>query len=531
MFRAESVGEALSIVLERFPKLPKVSFYDLTCELDKNALRRVRPIMRAHGVRCILDRPHSITHSCSPVYMPDESLGSTAGVATQAAEVSHSIAAANRTSLAYMAPATYMVHKMVHVAMMNIRKIHRVCQTNSAGENEHVPLAPFFHSRRSRVCTGWSVCACQAGVADFGRRDSEGTFMSKLAARGDDVDEADEDGNLLPEEVLDGAVTCSDDDGAASDDDVHPPPGVEPGVGPEPVIACDEDTGAECEVGSPLSPGLMMPLSTEPLSPHDAALVESLTAARPRASAVRGENKARTVLSVQEFITVREERCLNDEILNSFVALVNHRSNVATRVASVGVDVSGEAPPVGTPPTQLRALMFGTFILSRLLERRGTYDYDGPRNWGRKSNLCPDAVDIIIVPTNEHGDHWVLVVIDVQARNFLFYDRLFGSKGERYIPALRGWLDDELSTRLSPEVASEWDVHSWPAVVDGDLPRQQDHVSCGVFVLAVSDCLAVGVHPCCTQSDIPVLRNRSALALYKDYLTGAARSEPLLGGG
>jgi len=48
LFRAESVGEALSIVLERFPRLPKVIFYDVACKLDKNALRRVRPILRAH---------------------------------------------------------------------------------------------------------------------------------------------------------------------------------------------------------------------------------------------------------------------------------------------------------------------------------------------------------------------------------------------------------------------------------------------------------------------------------------------------
>jgi len=63
LFRAESVGEALSIVLERFSKLPKTIFYDVACRLDKNAMRRVRQLMRARGVRCILDRPHSITHS------------------------------------------------------------------------------------------------------------------------------------------------------------------------------------------------------------------------------------------------------------------------------------------------------------------------------------------------------------------------------------------------------------------------------------------------------------------------------------
>jgi len=107
LFNAESVGEALSIVLERIPRLPKAIFYDVACKLDKNAMRRVRVIMRDHHVRCVLDRPHSITHGCSPTYMPDEILGTTAGVATQAAEVSHSIAVVNRTSLAYMSPPSY----------------------------------------------------------------------------------------------------------------------------------------------------------------------------------------------------------------------------------------------------------------------------------------------------------------------------------------------------------------------------------------------------------------------------------------
>lgn len=69
--RAESVGEARSIVLKRFPRLSNVILYDVACKLDKNALRRVRPILRARGVRCILNRPHSITHTCSPVYTPD----------------------------------------------------------------------------------------------------------------------------------------------------------------------------------------------------------------------------------------------------------------------------------------------------------------------------------------------------------------------------------------------------------------------------------------------------------------------------
>lgn len=162
LFRAESVGEALSIVLERFPVLPKVIFYDVARKIDEKAMRRVRPILRKQGVWCILDRPHSITHSCSPVYMPDQSLGTTAGVATQAAEVSHSISVGNRTSLAYMAPSTYMTHRLIQVAFMNIRKLSRMDAVNPRGENDHVALSRFFHARLSRVCQLGPECSCGA---------------------------------------------------------------------------------------------------------------------------------------------------------------------------------------------------------------------------------------------------------------------------------------------------------------------------------------------------------------------------------
>jgi len=169
LFRAGSAGEALSIVLERFSKLPKAIFYDEACKLDKNAMRRVRQLMRADGVRCILDRPHAIKHSCSPIYMPDECLGTTAGVATQAAEVSHSIAVVNRTSLAYNSPATYMYHRMVQVAFVNVRKLFRLQESNGSGENDHVPLAPFFHEKIAHQCERVAHCTCTSAVGDGGK--------------------------------------------------------------------------------------------------------------------------------------------------------------------------------------------------------------------------------------------------------------------------------------------------------------------------------------------------------------------------
>jgi len=180
LFRSESVREALSIILERFPILPEVSFYEVACRLDKNALRRGRPILREHKARCILDRPHSTTRTCSPIYMPDENLGSTAGVATQAAEVSHSIAVANRTSSAFLPPQTYMVHKMVQVAMMNIRKLQRLASSNTTGENADIPLAPFFHGQLARGCQSGSSCACQYSIVETDVRQTETELRAQI---------------------------------------------------------------------------------------------------------------------------------------------------------------------------------------------------------------------------------------------------------------------------------------------------------------------------------------------------------------
>jgi len=169
---AESVGDALSIVLERFSKLPKAIIYDVVCKLDKNAMRRVRKLMRAQGVRCILDRPHSITHSCSLNYMPDECLGTTAGVATQAAEVSHSIAVVNRTSPAYMSPSTYMYHRTVQMAFIKLRKLYRLHAGSGAGENDHLTLAPFFHAKIMHKCERVTVCTCASAACTDGGQDA-----------------------------------------------------------------------------------------------------------------------------------------------------------------------------------------------------------------------------------------------------------------------------------------------------------------------------------------------------------------------
>lgn len=59
MFQAESVANALSLILERFPALPKVVFHDVACKIYRNGMQRVRSILSRHGVRFCIDRAHA----------------------------------------------------------------------------------------------------------------------------------------------------------------------------------------------------------------------------------------------------------------------------------------------------------------------------------------------------------------------------------------------------------------------------------------------------------------------------------------
>lgn len=154
MFDAESVSEALSVILERFPTLPKVVFYDVGCKLDRNALRRVRTILRRHKVKIVLDRVHAKGHTCSPVYFPNESLGRTNGVATQAAESQHSISVKFRSHLAYMSPESFMAHGIVQLSMINLTAAYKLEHPEAKEENEDVNIAKYFHIMWPKAAVG-----------------------------------------------------------------------------------------------------------------------------------------------------------------------------------------------------------------------------------------------------------------------------------------------------------------------------------------------------------------------------------------
>jgi len=560
LFQAESVGEALSILLERFPKLPRAVFYDVACKIDKNAMRRVRLIFREQGVRCILDRPHSITHSCSPLYMPDECLGTTAGVATQAAEVSHSISVVNRTSLAYMAPKTYMSHRMVQVAFMNLRKLSRMHSVNGAGENDHVPLAPFFHAKVSHQCERVAVCTCSS-AADGGGKQAEEALEQEQAPQamvgcvrsspsipmlvGGDSTGGDpsggDDAEAEPSDAHDNSGAHQPEDRGAQDDQLDDggldelfgvvPVANQPlrGAGMHEVDGHGDarERAAEAPRRSKIEQLLVnhaawacgrpqsnyTPMDTRPLSSAQGRLLVALSQLQSFV-ALRPTNRANINLVAADLQRLIGAGWLDDELMNSFVALINHRDRQAADVMEEDARSPTEAPT----PRRRRTRMFNTFFFSRLSATVDGYDYKGVSRWGMKLGLQLDAVDNILIPINLMRSHWVLVNVNVKERVLQFYDSLSVKDTSGVVPIVRRWLHDEVRTRLGEDAAAEWAVDTWQVLEDAGLPAQEDSGSCGVFVLAAADCFSLGCPLSFSQREMGLLRGRVALALFFDDL-------------
>jgi len=159
MFEAESVPDALFVILERFPKLPGVVDYDVTCKMDRNGMRRVRTILSDHGVRFCSDRAHAKGHMCSCMYFPYGSLAVTYGVSTQAAEVQHSLSVKLRGHLAYMSPAAFMAHRITHLVMMNLTASYTIHHPNAKLENEGMRLNSYHYEFHRAKCLR-SSCTC-----------------------------------------------------------------------------------------------------------------------------------------------------------------------------------------------------------------------------------------------------------------------------------------------------------------------------------------------------------------------------------
>lgn len=248
--------------------------------------------------------------------------------------------------------------------------------------------------------------------------------------------------------------------------------------------------------------------------------VASLTSKVPRQMVLAKVEEANIELKGEDFGGLRGSRWLNDEIMNSFVALINARNRDEVRNKMTDVDSSDYESEVCSSLSgrsffsrkRPRTHVFNTFFFARLSQNQ--YDYQGVRRWMSRAGLSINELDLILIPINLKNFHWILVAIDLRGREFLYLDSTFGDDSSNAVPTLKKWLYDEVKDKQGIDQAERMQIDSWRVTTNpGFLPRQKDGGSCGIFTLYMADYLERARLPNFTQKDIRNLRRRTVLFL------------------
>ncbi|EKX42315.1 hypothetical protein GUITHDRAFT_153582 [Guillardia theta CCMP2712] len=176
-------------------------------------------------------------------------------------------------------------------------------------------------------------------------------------------------------------------------------------------------------------------------------------------------------------ITAKELKCLldnswlNDEIINSYMALLRLRSKIHEGLNDTSFP---------------RCEFFSSFFYAILRNAKGGYSYKNVERWGRRKNFL--ECDHILFPINVSNMHWCLAVVSPRDLKIEYYDSM-GGENKTCVDLLERYMQDEGAYRKIEHFQSSWNkFFRGPP----DVPEQKDGSGCGVFACAFADCISAG---------------------------------------
>jgi len=169
--RAESPAHVLGSLVQRFPLLPSVIYFDTACQMASNALRRMPWLINFCDTASSTDRAHRAKrqHGCSPKFDADAYPSRSVRHRTSCAESRHSINKAFKTHLVHLRQDHFIVQMRLLGAFVNLRvKMRR----ELGRETNHRLICSFFFSHVQQYCDRRS-CACTHGRRQAAEADAE----------------------------------------------------------------------------------------------------------------------------------------------------------------------------------------------------------------------------------------------------------------------------------------------------------------------------------------------------------------------
>ena len=173
--QAERPAHALATLVQRFPLLPNVVFFDTECQLARNAQRRLPWLLNTSRCHSFVDRLHNFgdQHKCSCVFDANKYPSLCRQHRSVCAESRHSLNKAFKTRLTHLRQDHFIVQMRILAAVINLRVMMR----DALGkETNHRLMSMFFHTRVFNHCER-TACLCdnwmmQAAAADAEKSDA-----------------------------------------------------------------------------------------------------------------------------------------------------------------------------------------------------------------------------------------------------------------------------------------------------------------------------------------------------------------------
>ena len=187
---------------------------------------------------------------------------------------------------------------------------------------------------------------------------------------------------------------------------------------------------------------------------------------------VRGEKReSNAVASLRD-----EHGWLTDEVINGCMGLMNNRQ---------------EAPSIFDSEPTPRCIFTDSYFNKLMIRDDGTCDL-------RKSRFMNFAeADLLIVPINCSGAHWVLMVGFLRQKQIIVYNS-HRHGFTHYQEQLETYLNAVGKARGLEFLQGPWEKDN---IIPPAIPFQPDGWNCGLFTIAAADCIARGRPPSGYKAD------------------------------
>lgn len=146
-----------------------------------------------------------------------------------------------------------------------------------------------------------------------------------------------------------------------------------------------------------------------------------------------------------------------------------------------------------------RLYSLNTYFFTLLTKDRfqGPIEYADVKRWNQEINIFKE-VDRMFIPICKHGNHWVLVEVNMDGRRIAYYDSLNGS-GQEICEAIQEYLllaEADLAgiNCQRPESGGNLRLPPWQVESQSPrwLPKQTNSTDCGVFLCFYAYHLSMG---------------------------------------